>query len=423
MLRRKKVLTTASVLALCVSLTASCVSSNASQVSGKYENPFLDVKDSDWFSADIQYTTEQGLMTGTSDTTFSPNDTTTRGMLVTILWRLDGKSEVHNDNSFKDVENDQYYYDAVSWAVDNAIVSGYSETQFAPNDSMTREQLAAVLYRYANYKQYDISDKVDLSTYKDVDKISGYAVDAFKWANANGIISGTSSDMLEPQGNAQRAQIASILSRFCEKYAANTENDKVKAENASTSTDYTDNKDEPANKNEHTHSSGGSSSENIGGTHQAQDEINQAEKPVEIVPNTEPTIMVDSVTVKSGKNVQVIVKIENNPGILGMTLTANYDESFLTLESVENGEAFNGILDLTTSKDLKSGSRFVWDGVDISDDNIKNGTMLIMNFKVSSTASTGNYPITLTYADGDIVDKNLSEVAVQIVNGYIAVEN
>ena len=423
MLRRKKILTTVGVIALCVSMTASCVSSNASQVSEKYENPFLDVKDSDWFSADVQYANEQELMSGTSDTTFSPNDTTTRAMLVTILWRLEGRPEASKGNNFTDVKNDQYYYDAVSWASDNLIVSGYSDVQFAPNDSMTREQLATVLYRYANYKEYDTSDKADLSTYKDVQHISGYAVDAFKWANANGIITGTSSDMLEPQGAANRAQIASILRRFCEKYAADTENDKVKAENASTSTDYTDKKDELANKDEHTHSSGGSSSGNIGGTHQAQDEINQAEKPVEIVPNTEPTIIVDSVTSKPGESVQVIAKIENNPGILGMTLTANYDESILTLESVENGEVFNGILDLTTSKDLKSGSRFVWDGVDISDDNIKNGTMLIMNFKVSSTASAGNYPITLTYADGDIVDKNLSEVAVQIVNGYIAVEN
>ena len=322
-------------------------------------------------------------MSGTSDTSFSPNDTTTRGMLVTILWRLEDKPESSKGNNFTDVKNDQYYYDAVSWAADNTIVSGYSETKFAPDDSMTREQLATVLYRYANYKQYNTSNKADLSTYKDIQHISGYAVDAFKWANANGIITGTSSDTLEPQGDAKRAQIASILRRFCDKYAADTEKNKPKAENAYNAADDSDKTDE------HIQSPVESSSGNTGGTHKTQDEIDQAEKPVEIVPNTEPTIIVDSVTAKSGEDVQVIARIENNPGILGMTLTANYDESFLTLESVENGEAFNGILDLTTSKDLKSGSRFVWDGVDISDDNIKNGTMLIMNFKVSTLSGVG----------------------------------
>ena len=137
--------------------------------------------------------------------------------------------------------------------------------------------------------------------------------------------------------------------------------------------------------------------------------------------NNHPMITVTSVSVNPGENVQILVKIKNNPGILGMTLTAHYDETCLILESVENGEAVKDVLNLTTSKSLTSGARFAWDGLDITPDNTKDGTILYMNFNISDTAKPGRYPISLTYAEGDIVDGALTSILLPIEKGYITV--
>jgi hypothetical protein len=137
--------------------------------------------------------------------------------------------------------------------------------------------------------------------------------------------------------------------------------------------------------------------------------------------SADPSITVSSVSAKPGDDVQVAVQLDNNPGVLGMILTAHFDETSCLLQSVENGDAFSGVLDLTTSKTLNSGGRFVWDGVDISQDNIKDGSVLLMNFSISKDTKEGQYPITLKYLDGDIVDTNLEAVTPLIENGFINV--
>ena len=178
--------------------------------------PFTDVKSGDWFYEAVQYVYDKGMMTGVSADRFAPASTTTRGMIVTILYRLENEPEVSGGSAFTDVENGAWYADAVAWAAANDIVNGTSATTFAPNSPITREQMAAILYRYAAYKGYDVSQKADLSGYTDAASISGYAKDALAWANAQKLITGVTDTTLNPQGSATRAQVATILMRLCE---------------------------------------------------------------------------------------------------------------------------------------------------------------------------------------------------------------
>ena len=183
---------------------------------------FADVAADAWYADAVQYVYENGMMSGTSETAFSPDLTTTRGMIVTILYRLEGSPDLSNENlgyPYADVDANAYYADAVYWARQNGIVSGMSAEQFAPNNAITREQMAAILYRYAQFKGYDVSAKADLSVYTDAAQVSTYATDAMAWANGAQLIAGTSQATLTPAGNATRAQVATILMRFCENIA------------------------------------------------------------------------------------------------------------------------------------------------------------------------------------------------------------
>ncbi len=177
---------------------------------------FTDVRESDWFYDDVQYAVQNGLFNGTSDTTFSPNASMTRAMLVTVLYRLEGEPDVTGSSPFDDVPRGQWYSDAVNWAERNDIVNGISDTAFAPNNNITREQMAAILYRYAAYKDYSTSASNSLTGYADFDQISAYALNSLKWANAEGLINGRTTTTLAPKGTATRAEVAAILHRFVE---------------------------------------------------------------------------------------------------------------------------------------------------------------------------------------------------------------
>ncbi len=175
---------------------------------------FDDVQESDWFYDDVNYVYTHDLIKGTSATTFAPQATTTRAMIVTILHRLEGTPSASN-SGFSDVTAGQYFTEAVDWAAEQNIVNGYGNGMFGPNDNITREQMATILYRYATYKNYDVTKKADCSTFSDADKISDYATDALAWCNAESLINGMGNNMLAPKGNAIRAQVAAILTRFC----------------------------------------------------------------------------------------------------------------------------------------------------------------------------------------------------------------
>ena len=176
--------------------------------------PFPDVTEGDWFYDAVRYAYENGLMDGVGDNLFAPNSETTRAQLVTILHRLAGEPEPGGDSGFADVETGTWYTDAVAWAAENGIVNGVSDTEFAPGDDITREQLAAILYRYAACQGYDVSQRADLSGFGDASSISDYAQEALSWAHAQGLVLGFEDGSLRPQGTASRAQIAAVLMRF-----------------------------------------------------------------------------------------------------------------------------------------------------------------------------------------------------------------
>lgn len=183
--------------------------------------PFTDVREADWFYDDVVYAYENGLFSGTSDTTFSPNASMTRAMLVTVLYRLEGQPTVSGRSGFSDVKLNSYYEDAVTWAADNGIVNGTGATTFSPNANVTREQMAAILYRYAQYKQYGTTASASLNGFSDAAKVSAYAKAPLSWAVAEKLVNGSEGRLL-PTGNATRAQVAAILHRFVENVAKTT---------------------------------------------------------------------------------------------------------------------------------------------------------------------------------------------------------
>lgn len=178
---------------------------------------FADVKSGDWYYDAVKYVSDKKLMNGT-DKGFEPNANMSRAMLVTVLYRLDGESAVTKNNKFSDVALGSWYENAVIWASENGIVNGVGEAEFAPNDNVTREQMAAIIYRYAVFKGKATEEKADLSGFSDYSEISEWAKDALSWANAASIIGGVDESALAPKATATRAQVATILMRFTKSY-------------------------------------------------------------------------------------------------------------------------------------------------------------------------------------------------------------
>lgn len=181
---------------------------------------FSDVPADAWYAEAVQYVYENGLMTGTSDTTFSPDLTTSRSMIATILWRMAGSPVVNYAMDFADVPADQWYAEAVRWASSEGIVGGYGNGSFGTGDPITREQFAVMLYRFAQKQGYDVSvgENTNILSYTDVSSVSEYAIPAMQWAVGSGVITGM-GDTLAPQGETTRAQAAMMLMRFSEQYA------------------------------------------------------------------------------------------------------------------------------------------------------------------------------------------------------------
>lgn len=445
-MKKKSVLVLALALLVCASLLVTGVAAtiaenvNANEEVQEQIVEFADVKDSDWFYDDVKYVQSNKLMTGTSGTEFSPSGVTTRGMIVTILWRVEGEPEVEGKD-FEDVSADAWYSKAVAWASSNKIVSGYSDTTFGPNDTATREQLATIMYRYASYKNCDLSHKAKLDKYEDREEISYYAVESIEWANANGIISGTSEVTISPKDNVLRSQVAAILRRFCEKFeiikdVANDKQNNTEEKKEETSEEKKEEEKEDTKEDNDSGSSGGVI---IGaGSFGDEDEIENGndsgnvednDQKEEVVPEIKDddedqrtTLNVNTTYGNPGETVKVLVDLKNNPGILGMILQIEYDEEAMTLIGAENGEAVNEVLALTTSKELISGAKFVWDGLEIAPEQIKDGTLIILEFMLSDDAISGKrYPLTLKYNSGDIIDANFDSVNPLIKQGFIEI--
>ena len=175
---------------------------------------FTDTANDAWWHDGIHYCVEHGLMNGVGDGLFDPNGTTSRAMIVTMLWRMEDRPATRSTTSFKDVSADAWYAEAVRWAQSTGIVKGYDADSFGPDDDITREQLAAILYRYAEYLGVSVSQRADLSGYSDTGKISAWAAENMQWANAVGLVTGRSETTLVPQSMATRAEAATVIARF-----------------------------------------------------------------------------------------------------------------------------------------------------------------------------------------------------------------
>ncbi len=199
------------LLAICSIMV--CVSTGVSAA----ETGYKDVPQNAWYADAVQFVSQNGLMGGVGSGKFAPNDNTTRGQLVTILYRLEGEPAVSGGTDFSDVHPSDYFGKAVKWASANSIVGGVGENRFGPGTPITREQMVTILHRYSQYKHYDTSKLAGLwETYSDSDKISSYASKAMSWACAYKLISGINATTLAPGAKTTRAEIAAILTRFCQ---------------------------------------------------------------------------------------------------------------------------------------------------------------------------------------------------------------
>jgi enterochelin esterase-like enzyme len=179
---------------------------------------FTDVNADGWYASAVNYCYDKGLMSGVSETSFEPDTTVSRAMLVQVLYSLENSPAV-DLVSFTDVSDGQWYANAASWAFSNGIISGYTNGRFGPNNPVTREQVALILYQYVTSKGYDNSKSADTAAFQDNGQISSWAADSVKWAVGSGLISGKGDNILDPQGTATRAEIATILMNFCENIA------------------------------------------------------------------------------------------------------------------------------------------------------------------------------------------------------------
>ncbi len=189
----------------------------ASFVKSAYELPFKDVAIGDWFYEAVKYVYDNGLMNGMSADTFGPNTNLSRGMIVKVLYNLEGgKDTAGSESVFSDVSSDAWYAAAVNWAAANGIVEGYENGEFRPEQDLTRAEMAVILYRYAEYKGYDMSASGSLSAFADSSEVPAWAEAGMSWAVGIGVINGVGNNMLNPTGTAQRAEVAQLLMNYCE---------------------------------------------------------------------------------------------------------------------------------------------------------------------------------------------------------------
>ena len=352
---------------------------------------FSDVGSNAWYAESVEYMQDHGLMNGVGGNRFDPDGTVTRGMLVTILYRLENTDEEVGSVPFDDVSVGSYYAKPIAWAAKHDVISGYSQSRFGPDDNVTREQLATILYRYSIHKDYDVTAESALTSYTDSSAISPYALQAMRWAEAAGIINGVGNAQLGPGLTASRAQVATMVMRF----------DRMIPSEAPTS---------------------GSNTEIPTSTKPSQETPPNQGASTSTADDRTLSLTVDSVEATAGdQDVTVAITVKNNPGILGMTLFVRYNDSALTLKSAENGSAVSPALTLTNPGKYQSQCRFVWDGVEITAKDVKDGTVLKLHFDIPENTPAGSYPIEIFYNNGDIVDNELSVLSPAISNGSVAV--
>lgn len=303
---------------------------------------FTDVSENAWYAESVEYVRENGLMNGITAETFEPEMHITRGMIVTIVYRMEGSPKTAESLKFSDVNEKSYYAEPIIWASENNIVNGYGDGTFLPDEKITREQFAAILYRYAKHKGLDVSKTEKLQSYSDSDSISEYAISAFSWANASKLITGMTTETLVPKGIATRAQAATVFMRFetlLEQTEDNASDERGEQEDNTNPEDKADdsNRDDTSNgdgsssdngdKNDANHEE----KENIGNDNETADNPEHGEwedsKP------EEPTIYVES-AIADGEYVEAVISVMNNPGIASIKFDVEYSDK-LKLISVD----------------------------------------------------------------------------------------
>lgn len=385
------------LLLLAAAVGMTCGAASAAGGNGR----FGDVRESDWFFEPVQYVVSRGIMNGSGANTFAPREKTTRGMLVTMLYRFEGAPAVSSSCPFQDVAAGKYYRNAVIWAAEHQIVGGLGGGRFAPDNAVTREQLAAILYRYAAFKGYDTQGSAALTGSADRASVGSYAVDAMKWAVAEGLLTGVTATMLQPKGFALRSQVAAILMRFCERFtAAQLPLPEPGAEQPDGQNP--ENPDNTGNTG-NTGKPGG----NTGTTTPADTPEGFA-------------LVVDTVKSAAGDTAQVQISVKDNPGILGGRLSIAFDRGLMLVDAAA-GDAFS-MLTMTKPGLFTSPCQFVWDGEKLEEGDIRDGVILTLTFEVSAEAVSGTTQGSyVTHREDDFFDGDLNKLTLNTVDGGVTV--
>lgn len=392
-------LSTVILLIICLASAHHCF---AMASSGK----FTDVPCEEWYTESVEYAYEHGFMNGTSETTFEPETHITRGMIVTIIYRMEGSPKTEGDSKFNDVNKTYYYATPIIWATENNIVNGYDEDTFAPDDKITREQFATILYRYAKYKGLDILADENISEqlkgYSDNEKISNYALAAMVWAKSSKLITGVTITTLVPQGIATRAQAATIFMRF----------DKLLGEFEEKDTSIDNMENEEQVKNEMSENNSDGKNNNAGNQDDLKNETYGEENENEI---TRPTIYVYD-AVATGKYADIVISVINNPGIASLKFDVCFDDKNLKLVSVDFDSQWGDYITTPTPYKNPQTINLISPFENIA----KEGKLAILRFEILNEFYAQN--ITIKCDTNNIFDSDFDEVEFDVINGKIKMQ-
>ena len=439
---KKKIVCLLSVIALVICLVATyhCFAIDTTC-------KFSDVPKNEWYAESIDYAYENGFMNGMTQTTFEPQTSISRGMIVTIIHRMEGSPKTAGELNFVDVNSSYYYCEPIKWASQNGIVNGIDKENFAPDVEITREQFATILYRYVISKGVDLKageQSLSFANYADKDKISEYAVSALTWANENGLIKGVTTTMLEPQGKATRAQAATIFMRFDKllkesvKADASSEKSDEKAndnkdnettekkpsdkEDLSSSKDNTPQTTPDSNNNQNNNQD---KDENTGEWDDVMSEPdknedikdNEGNKDEENVNNkdelpTTPTIYIDDVSV-NGKYADVVISVINNPGIASLKFDVNFDDEKLKLVSVNFDSSWGDYITAPTPYKNPQTINMISPFENIE----ANGKLAVLRFELLD--DTIEEKIIIKCDESNIFDSDFNDVEFETIDGKI----
>ena len=354
------------VLSISVLLSLSC------NVFG--DNDYTDIDENEWYSDYIRVIVEREIMDGESATIFSPNTPAKRSVIVEALYRIENKPAVVNKSLFDDVNYSDNFYQAVQWASDNAIVNGYGDGRFGPNDEVTREQFVTIVYRYSKYKNISVNKTDDLKHFNDRNKISSFAEIPIKWAVANNIIEGEPGGILNPKGNVLRCQTAAILCRLINEYRLMDNLEDI-------------------------------------------EDIAIEKQQTSILNSDEPTFIVSSSTAKSGETATVTIALKNNPGIASIGLSVTYDKALMLKDVIYNTQIGGEFFD-KPSVELNP-VKLIW--LSPFENKYEDWVFATLDFYVSNDTTEGKYKISISYDPEDVFDIKERNITTQTIDGYISV--